>query len=167
MGIRSLRTFGHPQDIQQTPHLESILPPKARDEMMMGQLPLLRCDGLILDPDETCHYADRAIYEKKIRQPRGATKRIGFGIFHSRNNHTAKDSVVDIVFEQVEGFFYVTNCRVVFSGSGGEYWDRGLRELLSVKPYLNCVKLQFGKDSYKVFVPDGNLPHLVLSKLRR
>lgn len=161
-----MRTFGHQQEIQQTPYLESILPQKAQEELLDGMLPLIRCDSLVLEDREICHYADRAIYEKKIRQPRGANRRGGLGIFRNRHDPSAKDSVVDIVFEQIEGYLYITNYRVLFSGEG-EYWDRGLRELLAVKPYLNCVKLQFGRDSYKVFVPNGNLPHMALSLLRR
>lgn len=160
--------FWTQQEYERTPYLESILPQAARQEISGGVLPFLRCDNLKLRDGEACHYADCAIYEKKIRRPRSAVRRQAAGIFRSRERgpQDIRDAVVDIAFEQIEGFLYITNSRVLFSG-GDEYWDRSLGELLAVKPYLNCVKFQFGRESYKVFVPDGSLPHLALNLIRR
>lgn len=160
--------LGSQPEFDRTPYLDSILPRAAQAELERGILPLLRCDNLALEEGEYCHYADCAIYEKKIRRPRAASRRQNAGIFRSRRRDmvTVKDAVVDIAFEQIDGCLYITNDRVLFSG-GDEFWDRNIRELLAVKPYLNCVKFQFGKDSYKVFVPDGNLPALTLNLVRQ
>lgn len=115
---------------------------------------------------EHCRYVEPAIYEKKVRAPRGATKRKSRRLFRNATRESdKKDSVVDITFQQVRGYLYITDKRVVFS-AGPDSWERLVSELLSVKPYLNCVKLQFGKDSYKVFVPDGALAQGLLIQLR-
>lgn len=160
--------FWAQQEFERTPYLESILPHEAQQEISRGVLPLLRCDNLQLEAGEVCHYADCAIYEKKIRRPRTAGRRQAAGIFHSRERspQNFRDGVMDIAFEQIDGFLYITNSRVLFSG-GDEYWERSLGELLAVKPYLNCIKFQFGRESLKVFVPDGSLPHLALNLIRR
>lgn len=157
--------FGTQQEFERTPHLKSIMPQEIRLEVEKNRLPYLRCDSLVLEQGEICHYADRAIYEKKIRRPRAQTKRPG-GIFRSRGpEENSRDTVLDIVFEQISGILYITGRRILFSGEG-EYWTKNLDELLAAKPYLNCVKFQFGRDSYKVFVPDGSLPHAVIRLLR-
>ncbi|MBD5560175.1 MAG: hypothetical protein HDQ87_07460 [Clostridia bacterium] len=160
--------FWTQQDTERTPYLDSILPREVRQELSRGRLPLLRCDSLNLAAGETCHYADSAIYEKKIRRLRSAVRARPSGIFRSRDRTApaAADAVVDIAFEQIDGFLYITSSRVLFSG-GDEFWERSLRELLAVKPYLNCVKLQFGREAFKVFVPDGSLPYRALGLLRQ
>ena len=45
--------------------LISVLPEAARQQILHGQLPTLEPNNLFLKNGETCHYADRAIYEKR------------------------------------------------------------------------------------------------------
>lgn len=157
--------FGAQHEVERTPRPVSILPQEAYRTIRQRQLPELHCDSRVLEEGECCHYADCAIYEKKIRRPRSAEKRPA-GIFRSRGRReNSGDAVLDIVFEQISGMLYITENRVLFFGEG-EYWSRDLKDLLTVKPYLNCVKFQFGKESYKVFVPDGSIPHAVVCLLQ-
>lgn len=158
--------FWAPRDLERTPYLESILPRGAQQEISRGILPFLHCDSLTLAEGEFCHYADCAIYEKRIRLPRLAARRQPAGVFRSRDGARPVPAASDVAFEQIDGFLYITSSRVLFSG-GDEYWDRSLDGLLAAKPYLNCIKFQFGRESLKVFVPDGSLPHLALNLIRR
>ena len=48
-----------------TPTVPSVLPEAARQQILHGQLPTLEPNNLFLKNGETCHYADRAIYEKR------------------------------------------------------------------------------------------------------
>lgn len=157
--------FDRNADFEQTPILESALGGETIKAISSGLLPTIQTGDIELPSDEICRYVEPAIYEKKIRVPRGAKKSPKRRLFRSRFQETpeeaAANSVVDIAFEQVRGFLYVTDRRVIFSAPR-DSWSRETRELLAVKPYLNCVKLQFGKDGYKVFVPDGNICHAVL-----
>lgn len=159
--------FERNTDIEQTPKLSTVLNGAVIREIEDGRLPVIRTDKIQLNDQEQCHYVDQAIYEKKIRIPRSA-KRQSRGLFRARQSDKAdarSGSVVDIEFRQVRGYLYITDTRVMFR-SPFENWERPLHTLLGVKPYLNCVKMQFGKDSYKVFVPDGSLAHSVLALIR-
>lgn len=163
--------FGRGQEIDKTPQLKSVLTEEVRGEIARGGLPVIRISSdMYMHPGETCRYVEQAIYEKKVRVPRGSTKRaLSRGLFRARQQDdvrtSAADSVVDISFEQVRGYLYVTDTRVIFT-SPSERWEHGIDELLSVKPYLNAVKLQFGRESRKVFVPDGSLAACLLRTLR-
>ena len=45
-------------------------------------------------------------------------------------------------------------------------FDKKVDDLIALTPYANCVELQFSKDNYKIFVPDGNVTHAVLQQIR-
>lgn len=152
--------------IEQTPRLQSVLTQQVLDELAAGGLPVIETDSIELSSDEMCHYVDRAIYEKRLKVSRGHKERRS-GIFRGREASLdrRRDKIVDIMFEQIPGYLYVTTQRVLFS-SPTECWQHPLGELLGIKPYLNCVKMQFGTESLKVFVPDGNLAHKALMQLR-
>lgn len=153
-------------EIEKTPSLQSVLTQAILDELEAGRLPTIQTDSIELSADEQCHYVDRAIYEKKLKVPRGR-KEGKAGIFRGRETRMdrERDTIVDIAFEQIAGYLYITTQRVLFS-SPKECWQRPLEELLGVKPYLNCVKMQFSTESFKIFVPDGNLAHRALMRLR-
>lgn len=161
--------FDRSADIEQTPKLESVLTQTVKDEIARGGLPVIRTGSIFLEKGETCRYVEPAIFEMKVRVPRGTTRRRSHGLFHVRRQEgaaaAARDSVVDITFEQIQGHLYITDDRVLFEAKT-DSWERRIDELLVVKPYLNCVKLQFGKDSYKVFVPDGDITRRLLLTLR-
>lgn len=150
-----------------TPSVPSVLPPIAKQQIMAGQLPVLQPKNLFLKDKEVLHFADRAIYEKRTINKRRIRKNTGYsmpGLFKgTRIYRSGGDSSVqeEEKFETIKGLFYVTSKRVIFIG-GHESFDEKITDLLGATPYANCIELQFEKNSYKVFVPDGNIIHQVL-----
>ena len=71
-------------------------------------------------------------------------------------------SVDDVSYETIKGILCVTNKRILFVSSQ-EGFDKKVSDLVAVTPYANCIELQFSKDIYKVFVPDGNIVFQVLN----
>ena len=53
-----------------TPTVQTILPDAAVQEIMKGRLPILNTNKIFLKGGETCHYIDKAIYEKKTVRKR-------------------------------------------------------------------------------------------------
>ena len=53
-----------------TPTVPSILPPVAKQQILSGRLPVLQPNNLFLKEKETLHFADRAIYEKRMVRKR-------------------------------------------------------------------------------------------------
>ena len=77
-----------------------------------------------------------------------------------------KTDVVDNVqYETIRGILYITNRRIIFVGDQSGF-DKKVDDLIALTPYANCVELQFSKDNYKIFVPDGNVTHAVLQQIR-
>lgn len=150
-----------------TPTVSSILPDAARQQLYRGQLPILQPNNLFLKSGEVCHYADRAIYEKRIVNKKRVRKGTGYsmpGLFKGTRVHMGGGNTVtedDIRYETIKGILYVTNKRVIFVG-GSDGFDKKIEDLVAVTPYANCIELQFSKETLKLFVPDGNLPHTVL-----
>lgn len=149
------------------PAVSSILPDAARQQLYRGQLPILQPNNLFLKSGEVCHYADRAIYEKRIVNKKRVRKGTGYsmpGLFKGTRVHMGGGNTVtedDIRYETIKGILYVTNKRVIFVG-GSDGFDKKTDDLVAVTPYANCIELQFSKETLKLFVPDGNLPHTVL-----
>lgn len=149
------------------PTVPSVLPDAARQQILRGQLPILQPNNLFLKNGETCHYADRAIYEKKTinqRKVRRNTGRSIPGLIKGTRIHVGSsttDTVQDVKYTQIKGVLYITTRRIIFAG-GEEGFDRKIDDLVAVTPYANCVEFQFSKETLRVFVPDGNLPHFVL-----
>lgn len=147
-----------------TPYLPSVLPQGALVEIGRGVLPVIEAPSLELNDGEKCHYVERAIYEQKLKvprlrkeaRPRGRLARKDTG---KRETHS---SVMDIAFEQHKGHLYVTSRRIIFLGMDESGWERSTAQLHVVRPYLNCVKLQFGTECLKVFVPDGSVAMQVI-----
>ena len=54
-----------------TPTIPSVLPESVKQQILRGKLPILEANNLFLKNGETCHYADRAIYEKRTVSKRG------------------------------------------------------------------------------------------------
>lgn len=153
-----------------TPTVPSILPDVAKQQIMRGQLPTLQPGHLLLKGGETCHYADRAIYEKRTVHKRSVRKSRGYsvpGLFKGTMVHMGggtTDTVEDVQYDTIKGVLYITNRRIVFV-SGHDGFDKKIDSLVAVTPYANCVELQFSKETLKLFVPDGNLPNIVLRSI--
>lgn len=150
-----------------TPIVPSVLPDVAKQQIYRGQLPVLRPNNLFLKNGETCHYADRAIYEKRTVSKKRIRKSRGYsmpGLFKgTRVNIGGGDStyVDDVQYSTTRGVLYITSKRIIFV-STVDGFDRNIDELVAVMPYSNCIEFQFSKETLKLFVPDGNIPHIVL-----
>jgi hypothetical protein len=58
--------------------------------------------------------------------------------------------------EYHKGLIYVTNKRIIFISDVNGF-DKKYRYLTACVPYADGVKLQFGKTTYTLLVPDGNV----------
>ncbi len=145
-----------------TPMVTTILPDAARQEILNGRLPILRTDKIFLKSNETCHYIDKAIYEKKVTKKRYVRRNTGYsapGLFKGTRinmggGHT--DVVDNVQYETYRGIIYLTNRRIIFVGDQNGF-DKRIDDLVATTPYSNCIELQFSKESYRLFVPDGNV----------
>ncbi len=150
-----------------TPTVPSVLPDAARQQILRGQLPTLAPNNLFLKNGETCHYADRAIYEKRTVNKKRIRKNTGYsmpGLFKGTRVHVGggnSEYVDDVKYSTIKGVLYITTKRIIFAG-GADGFDRKTEDLVAVTPYANCIEFQFSKEMLKLFVPDGNLPHIVL-----
>ncbi len=153
------------------PTIISILPDVAKQEIMKGRLPILNTNKIFLKSGEQCHYIDKAIYEKKTVKKRYVRRNNGYsmpGLFKgTRNNvgggHT--DVIDNAQYETFRGILYITNKRIIFVGEANGF-DKKIDELVALTPYANCVELQFSKENYKLFVPDGNVTNAVLQQVK-
>ena len=150
-----------------TPSVPSVLPEAAKQQILCGQLPILQPSSLFLKNGEVCHYADRAIYEKRTVGKKRIRKSTGYsmpGLFKGTRVHVGgsdAEYVEDVKYSTIKGVLYITTKRIIFV-SGTDGFDRKTEDLVAVTPYANCIELQFSKETLKLFVPDGNLPHMVL-----
>ena len=155
-----------------TPTVQSILPAVASQEIMRGRLPIINTNKIFLKGGETCHYIDKAIYEKKtvkkryVRHTHGTSYR---GIIFKDVRHNFGGGTTDVVdnvqYETFRGILYITNRRIIFQGEQGGF-DIKIDDLVAIQPYGNCVELQCSKQNYKIFVPNGTVAHAVLQLIR-
>ena len=150
-----------------TPAVPSVLPDVAKQKIMCGQLPVLQPNNLLLKNGEICHYADRAIYEKRIVNQKRIRKNMGYsmpGLFKGTRVHMNGGNskcVDDVAYSMIKGFLYITTARIIFVADS-EGFNRKIEDLVAVTPYANCVEFQFNNETFKLFVPNGNFPHTVL-----
>lgn len=152
---------------QTTPTVPSVLPEVARQQILRGQLPVLQPNNLFLKNGEVCHYADRAIYEKRTVNKKRIRKNTGCsmpGLFKGTRVYVGggnSEYVDEVKYSTIKGVLYITTKRIIFVG-GADGFNRKKDDLIAVTPYANCIEFQFSKETLKLFVPDGNLPHIVL-----
>lgn len=153
------------------PTIISILPDVAKQEIMRGRLPILNTNKVFLKKDEHCHYIDKAIYEKRTIKKSYLRKNAGYSmpglLKGTRVNMGGGQTDVkeNVQYETIRGILYITNKRVIFVGESTGF-DKKIDELIALTPYSNCVELQFSKDNYKIFVPDGNITHMVFQLIK-
>ena len=148
----------------------SILPDVAKQEILSGRLPILNTDKIFLKAGEQCHYIDKAVYEKKRVNKRLVRRGNSYsmpGLFKGTRinmggGHT--DVVDNVQYDVFRGILYITNQRIIFVGES-EGFDKKVDDLIALAPYANCVELQFSKETYKLFVPDGNVTNAVLQQI--
>ena len=154
-----------------TPVVTSILPDIAKQEIMRGRLPILNTDKIFLKVGETCHYIDKAIYEKKTVRKRYVRRNTGYsvpGLFKGTRINIGggnTDVVDNVQYDTYRGILYITNKRLIFVGEQGGF-EKKIADLIAISPYSNCVELQFSNDIYKIFVPNGNVTNAVLQQIR-
>ena len=154
------------------PVVSTILPDIAKQEILLGRLPILKTNKIFLKKGEVCHYIDKAIYEKKTIRKRTLRRSTGYsmpGLFKGTRINLGSgktDTVDDIQYDTIRGIIYITNRRIIFVGDQCGF-DKKADDLIAITPYTNCIELQFSKEIYKIFVPDGNIPHIVLQHIRK
>ena len=154
-----------------TPIILSILPDVAKQEIMRGRLPILNTNKIFLKPGEQCHFIDKAIYEKETIRKRYVRRNAGYsipGLFKGTRIHMGggNTDVVDSVnYETYRGILYITNRRIIFVGEQGGF-DKKIDDLIAISPYSNCIELQFSKETYKLFVPEGGVANAVFQLVR-
>lgn len=155
-----------------TPTVTSILPEVAKKEIIAGRPPILRTTRIFLQDEEILHYMDNAIYEKENVNRRTYRRNAGYsmpGFFKGTRIYLgggSSDSQNVVSFQQIRGMLYITNKRLIFVGDEDGF-DENILTLTAVTPYSNCIQLQFGKSRYRLFVPDGNIPHILLQQLHQ
>ena len=131
-----------------TPIVPGALPDAAKQQILRGQLPTLEPSNLFLKQGETCHYADRAIYEKRTISKRRVRKNRGYsmpGLFKGTRVHFGggeSEYVEDEKFSTIKGVLYITNKRIIFVADRDGF-DRKTDDLVAVTPYANCIEFQF------------------------
>ena len=162
MGLFSFLFGKKTNQQQQFPQIQSIYPQGAILKLQSGVLPTIQADKLILSAGEKCHFVDRAIIvtERKCRH----SKRNGgsFRIFSGAYYHTGE--TVSVPFTEPEytnGIFYITNKRIVFVAQKNGF-DKDIKKLTAITPYSDGIELQCGDKTYRLLVPDGDVPKHVL-----
>lgn len=154
-----------------TPVVTTILPDIARQEILNGRLPVLRTDKIFLKSNEVCHYIDKAIYEKRITKKRYVRRNNGYsmpGIFKGTRVNMGggrTDVEENVQYETYRGIIYLTNQRIIFVGDQIGF-DKRVNDLVATTPYSNCLELQFSKETYRLFVPDGNVLNRALHLIK-
>ena len=163
--------FSQPQPQMRVPHIPSILPSIAVNEINNNRLPQINADKLFLTRGETCHYADQAllIYEKTKKTIHSTSfGRSVPGLLKGNRWHAGSSvSTIDENIERTEhkGILYITNKRIVFYSKEHSF-DKQFRYLSSVKPYSNAIELQYGSTLYELFVPNGDVVYKVIKLIQ-
>lgn len=161
MGILSF-LFGGGNQPPQPPQIQSIYPRGAILKLQSGVLPTIQTDKLVLGIGEICHYVDRAIIvtEKKCRQSQhqGGSFRIFSGAYYHTGGTVSKPFTET---ELTNGIFYITNKRTIFVSRKNGF-DKEIAKLTAITPYSDGIELQYGNKTYRLIVPDGDVPKHVL-----
>ena len=156
---------------QKIPLITTILPDVAKQEILNGRLPILLTDKIFLKQNEVCHYIDKAIYEKKTVKKRYIRRNNGYrmpGLFKGTNINIGNgytDVDEDIQYDNFKGIIYLTNMRIIFVCSQMGF-EKEIKDLVAATPYSNCIELQFKKETYKIFIPDGIVINKALHLIR-
>lgn len=153
------------------PSLSSVLPDAAKREILRGRLPILKTDKLFLKRGEICHYADKALYEKKVVKKQYVRRNNSFstpGIFGAGRislGNGQTDVQDNVQYETIKGILYITNQRILFVGEDSGF-EKRVSDLVALTPYGNGVELQFSKENITLFVPDGTVVNAVLQQVK-
>jgi hypothetical protein len=149
------------QNIKTGKDIPAIMPKGALDQINNGILPTIHTDNIILTSNEKCHFSERAIMvtEKIMKRTQGRSNgfniRLMKGVTYRTGRYSGKP-VEERSIECHKGLIYVTNKRIIFISDVNGF-DKKYRYLTACVPYADGVKLQFGKTTYTLLVPDGNV----------
>ena len=150
------------------PHVNTILPDAAKQEILAGRLPRLNTDHIFLKRGEYCCYIDKAILlEDKIKKNYHHVGGSMPGLIDGNRNNFGVGTTKEFVeTKQYKAILYITNQRIIL-----ECKDHGLdktyKYLTSYKPYPNGIELQFGSKTCSLAVPDGDIPYRVIKIIQR
>ena len=152
----------------QIPTVITILPVAAKQEIMLGRLPILNTDKLFLKKGEKIHYIDKAVnLEIKTLKQYRHVGHSGPGILKgNRFNVGVAKPYEHEKYVQHRGILYVTNQRIVFQASEWAF-DKTYSQLTAVQPYANACEIQFGNKTFNMIVPDGSILYQVLQLIKQ
>lgn len=123
----------------------------------MTTLPIIDSEGVILNPDEVCHYQQyaRAVKISNIVTgysggSAGLSVRVAKGVtLHSGNSN--RTPIRKNVANYYPGLLTITNKRIIMTGEKG--FDKPINKLTAITPYSDGVELQFGSSNYSIAIP--------------
>ena len=147
------------------PKVTSIFPAAAASKIHSGILPTIQADKIILGNGEICHFVDVGVActEKIRRQSNhvGGSYRIAKG-FTAHLGQTQSVPISEPHY--TKGILYITNQRIIFVAHENGF-DKRLKSLTAVTPYLDGMALQFGSKSHLILLPDSYTAKLALDML--
>ena len=149
----------------------SILPDAAKNYIARGVLPQINTSTIMLSAGETVHFLERAILyiEKTVTQSTRQASGMSFRVMKGMTYHTGRGQTTPVqktVAEQAKGTLYITNKRVVFAAKQNGF-EKKVKSLTTITPYMDAIQLQFGGTSYSLLLPDGNLAFVVIQLLNQ
>jgi hypothetical protein len=167
MGLLDL-LFGRQNTL---PVVTSIMPDIAKEEIISGRLPILNNNNLFLQPNEQCHYIEKAVLLKDKTQKSYVRRKAGYSIpgffkgtriFMGGGRTNVQEQIIT---EQFRGILYITNRRVVFVAQKSGF-DNKLDTLTAINTYTNAIELQFGQNTLNLILPDGNIATMTLRLIK-
>lgn len=153
------------------PSVPSILPVTAVSCIQNGILPQIKTNSVFLSAGEQVHYIERAVIitEKNlITGYSGGSSGWSFQVIRGVSYRTGKRQGVPIredVQEYTKGTLYITSKRILFVAKKNGF-DKPIKTLSALMPYANGMGMQFGRDTYNIVLPDGNILYSLLNMLR-
>lgn len=123
-------------------------------------LPVITPSGLILKPDELCHYQGAAHTEKTSSRIAGyTTQHVGGSVriakgMSIRSGGNQRRAVRETLTETSNGILYVTNKRLVFIATKNAF-DKSLTALSAYVPNQGHITLLFGNQSFDLITSDA------------
>lgn len=150
------------------PTVTSILPTVAKQELMVGRLPILNPDTLFPRKGEQIHFIDKAInMDEKTTK---TYERIGFstpGIFKGNRVNFGHGKPIEHKENMFHvGILYITNQRIIFQAKENGF-DKDFKYLTAFVPYSNGIEMQFGNKSYTLLVADGDMVNQALQLIKQ
>jgi hypothetical protein len=151
---------------EDAPQLQSLVPQRISNEIMVGNLPKFNPSTIMLGKNETCHFMDKAALAVKQKERSYTTHRSGSSYKVTKNwtmhSSSGRSKPIDQEwYEFKEGVIFVTNERIIFVAPEHGF-EKKIRNLTAVIPYTDAIALQFGDQTINIMVPQSQLMARVL-----